>query len=515
MCKQVFLILVLLICCGLVLSQCAEGADNDPVYKGKTLSEWVKQTKDKSANSRAEAATALGGISNKAAIQALIECWRDENGIVRRNAAFALKKIGKPAVPALIKTMLGHKVAKCRQNAARTLGMIGDKSAVPSLGKALENDKDEGVRVNASYALSFIFTDRKLVPVLIKALNDKRKSVRFNALSGLEKITGHKFGDDIEQWCSWWKRAGKKEIAPLDEKTLKKYIAQLKDKTPKLRAKAAFTLGAKRIKSAVPALIDALNEKDVAVLQYVIHALGNIGDKSAVPALFNMPANKDRKIRLSVIVAFAKLKARSAVPLFLKASQDKDKEIRTYAIIALCQINDKTAVPVLIKAMKHENAKIRGSVATALGEIGDKSAVPALVDALKDDVYIVRGIAAGVLGDMGDESVVPALIDAMDDENALVRNQILGTLRHLTGQKFGQDADKWRTWWQNTKGAAEKIKRYKKKPVKEWLAQLHDENKARRVEAVEALGLIGDKSLVPALIKEAVIDDEGRSIRQE
>ena len=74
---------------------------------------------------------------------------------------------------------LGHKKANGRANAAGALGRIG-KDAVPALIQALK-DQDVGVRWNAAGALKKIGTPEAIkatIPTLIQALQDQDADVR-------------------------------------------------------------------------------------------------------------------------------------------------------------------------------------------------------------------------------------------------------------------------------------------------------------------------------------------------
>jgi HEAT repeat protein len=153
-------------------------------------------------------------------------------------------------VPALIET-LGDK--DVRRVACEALGEIGDASAVPVLIEAV-GDEYEDVRWTACGALEEI-GDASAVPALIKALGDWNKTVRTTAGEALKKI-------------------GKPAVPAL--------IKALWDSNWDLRRTACWVLGWIRDASAVPALIEALGDKDIRRVAY--EALVQIGEP-AVPHL--------------------------------------------------------------------------------------------------------------------------------------------------------------------------------------------------------------------------------------
>lgn len=85
-------------------------------------------------------------------IQHLIRSLGDDSYAVRYPARDALEKIGRPAVPFLIKT-LQEKDPITRSLVCDLLGKIGDRKAVGPLKKMLK-DEDWGVRVSAREALN-------------------------------------------------------------------------------------------------------------------------------------------------------------------------------------------------------------------------------------------------------------------------------------------------------------------------------------------------------------------------
>ena len=128
----------------------ARGADaptpdgNQAMYRGKTISEWVRLLKAPEHSTRSTAATQLGKIGSeaKAAVPALTDALKDKHGQVRTAVAEALGKIGaeaKTAVPALTDA-LKDKDERVRETTALSLGLIGPaaKAAMRRSGRNAE-----------------------------------------------------------------------------------------------------------------------------------------------------------------------------------------------------------------------------------------------------------------------------------------------------------------------------------------------------------------------------------------
>jgi len=260
-----------------------------------------------------------------------------------------------------------------RSIAAVTLGEIGPEAedAVPILIKLLQDQDAEGfVRANAATALGKIGEGAsKAVPALINALRDQDKYVRKDAAEALEKIG-----------------------TPRTIKTVKD-----------------------RYRVVIP--------------------LGWIGSEDEVPALIQALQNKDKDVRVNAIVTLGQIESEDVVPVLIDALQDQDGWVRVNAAWTLGQRGESAskAVPILIKALRDQDEWVRYHAAMALGEIGESAskAVPALVNALQDQDKYVRRYATGALGKIG-KATVPALIQTLKDESInapLFATWTFGTLR--------------------------------------------------------------------------------------
>jgi HEAT repeat protein len=116
----------------------------------------VKALGDGFLGVRLKAAFALGRIGEPA-IEPLIKALEDGNGLVREAAVEALRAMktlsntGDARVVQPLIKLLGDKNQAARQGAAKVLGMIGDARAVEPLGKVLGHD-DAGHHVSAAVA---------------------------------------------------------------------------------------------------------------------------------------------------------------------------------------------------------------------------------------------------------------------------------------------------------------------------------------------------------------------------
>ena len=212
---------------------------------------------DLAREGRMPGVVALGEIKGAKAVPLLIEALGNE--ALKTEAMRALKKIGKPAVPKLVKA-LGAQEPKMRRRAAEILGNIRDQKAAPALADAL-NDRDAVVRRKAAEALGKV-CDSKEARGLVKARNDADPSVRRKAAEALERMRG--------------------------KTAVQRLMKALGDEKAPVREKAAEALGRLRERGAVPQLIKALDDPCVDVAYAAARSLGWIRDSRAIPPLLKI-----------------------------------------------------------------------------------------------------------------------------------------------------------------------------------------------------------------------------------
>ena len=152
---------------------------------------------------RSDAIYVLGEIGDPKAVPALIRAmYVEKQGTVYPEANEALQKIGKPAVPELIKTLLGKNeevnqlaeksnfvVGAVEGKAAETLGDICDPSAEDALIKMIKSNEDNPIaKSKAAFALGRM-QSKKAAPIMAKLAEDEEDpSVRAHYLLAINLI---------------------------------------------------------------------------------------------------------------------------------------------------------------------------------------------------------------------------------------------------------------------------------------------------------------------------------------
>ena len=371
------------------------------------LADWLEALTDPDDATREEAAQALIKLADPAATDALIEALQDDYWSVRMYAGHALAKIGGSRVVEALIPMLGDSIKECRDGTVDDFAAIG-AAAGERLVAALRDERWR-VREGAAKALGLI-KDRRAVDGLIAALRDRDGSVRTIAAEALGRIGDPKA---IKGLMALFKDTSKLvrvaatiALTQIGEPTVEPLIEGLKDENFQVRLHSVQALGGitsdyptgrswLQDSRPVPPLIALLKDKDRAVREDAAIALGMIGDSSAVPAL--VEAMQDGAVRVRAIMALGMIAdPRSVEPLIrvlegvginLKGTPmpgcivSEEWFIREQAALALGHINDLRSVPALCQALK--DTRLREKASQALIELGPQ-VIDMLVDFIND-----------------------------------------------------------------------------------------------------------------------------------
>jgi HEAT repeat protein len=342
--------------------------DEDPVQRGKKLSEWI-------------------------------DLLQNGKTIGQRKAGLlAVQLIGprksRKVTPALIAALRENTEETIRSGAARALGDIASKARdeddIPiekirdALAASLRSDKKPVVRRAAARALGEM-QGRAIgaVDVLALALKDADADTRTEAASSLRQIG--KYADD----------------ALSDLQTALKN-AKLERLT---RLHCAHALGRIGKAEAVPALKDILADakNDGELRRACAEALGQLGQKAveSVPTLAAVLTAKDSEVGLRRAAAESLDRmgsdAGAALPALRMALKDEDQFVRSLSLHTISHLgrdlgdDRKSVIDGILAAMDDNVLEVRITAIEALGNLGteglgdqNKSAVTRLTAATRD-----------------------------------------------------------------------------------------------------------------------------------
>ena len=246
-----------------------------------TVSEQIAALSDEDWAIREEAATLLGSLNDARAVLPLTKLLRDTDRAVREAAIGSLSALGSASVPALA-GCLADPALQVQEAASAILASIADARVFRPLVEAL-GSRDWIVRMHAAKGLGRI-GDPEAVSVLMPLLQDKVKAVREEASSALAAI-------------------GAAAVLGL--------IQALEHDDWLVRLHAVEALGKLKSPDSVDPLLRALfNERDSAIREDVVRALGAIRDARAVDYLVTVM--KEPGLRLLAVEALGHIGSSSA-----------------------------------------------------------------------------------------------------------------------------------------------------------------------------------------------------------
>ena len=278
----------------------------------------------------------------------------------------------------------------------------GEDRSLLSLIEELTNGEDQGTREDAAYTLGDLGESEALPALLGAALNDESVAVRLAAGTAILRI-------------------GIEELIRI----------LLNHEDPLVRGNAAEILGvyassnifgADGRSKAVDALLQALSsDVDARVRTASIMALEKIGGEAAeIGVLQAAVADEEVSVREVAVRALGNMKARwTAEEIVTLLREDANAVIREASAWTLGELKEAVALQPLIEARHDPVEAVREAAAEALR----KWLIPDLTIILQEaDDPVQRAAAAKLLGETGDIAVVPALNWGLNDPVDVVRS---------------------------------------------------------------------------------------------
>jgi HEAT repeat protein len=377
---------------------------------------------DSDDNVRATAAYYLIDLDEKIkpALKSLANSLNDSNKRVRWHIAWIHLKFAwdpQPATAVVLK-LLEDPDDGFVAVVANSLRDIGTP-AIPILRKALRN-QNATVRKHAGLVLLAIGPGA--VPDLLDALKDPDAGVRWQAVGNLCQVAYDRSKDEL---------TARLVIASL-------MTALAKDANKEVRAEAATCLALLAAKAtvAVPALIDALDDREPIVHYAAMRALAAIGPaaKPALPRLVEMVENApaDRPAQEEVRALIANVD-NDSYALRSKATHALER-LGRIAVTPLREALEKSPsleanrrLRTLLDRLERQEREYGVAAVVALGGIGveARSAVPVLLATLNDKARSreMHMCVARALGTIHSENpaVVAALTSMLRDKDGVVR----------------------------------------------------------------------------------------------
>lgn len=191
------------------------------------------------------------------------------------------------------------------------------------------------------------------------------------------------------------------------------------------------------VKAAINDIAKAIDDPEIRVRAAAAYALGAQRDRVVTPHLIRAAADKDLNVRFAAVVAMGRVQDPKTVDTLLGALRDKDDDVRGYAAYALGDIGDRRATERLCERLREDLiSKVRGMSAMALGSLKDPASKKTLLARLQkeDDAKALAAVIYAT-GQLRDPSTRAAIERHAKHKSTEVREYVKDALKTLDAPK--------------------------------------------------------------------------------
>ncbi len=371
-----------------------------------------------------EAAKALGGLRDTAAVPFLVDLMQTPNRAISTEAITALGCIGDTAaIPPLVAT-LAHRDWRISSTAAQALVKIGD-AAFPALQQVVQQADSRRQRIHAVEILAQMQQPDAAALVLAFTHSDDLEA-RFAAVAALQHLDSKtalprliECLDDTDQ--PDWSMQRICDVAANILENMGSREASTAVKKWRLSQLRNIRIGRKSVDAVVNAPAETATVQ-VALADGAASAPENASTcvpestpaKSTAKASPKASSGKTVKERLLRVLQRATTQAAPAAAASASASDgDFDWMQQRDRATALGDEPAETAVPELLTLVTHDESQVRAAAITSLAKFkSNEQVLPALLQALRDGEYLVADTAASALKTLG-VNPIPGLLYAI------------------------------------------------------------------------------------------------------
>jgi cyclophilin family peptidyl-prolyl cis-trans isomerase/HEAT repeat protein len=388
----------------------------------------------------------------------LIRLLNDREARVRRRAALAIGRVGRPEGVAPLTDLLDDGEVEVRQMAAFALGLIGDPSARPALLNALK-DPNPVMQGRAAEALGTLAdrSDAGAIGAMMQA------HIKAGALTGVEAddltyplappveairlglfalarlqaydaLAAAVIGPNGQAVSNWWpvayalQRVGDVRAAPA--------LMALVNTPGRYSASFAVKgLGSAKVTQAAPLLRQIVEQRKLPapVVIQAVRSLIAVEDTGAVPLLTKvlLDASLDATLRLEAMAAFRALVTSDSRDLLLDLVSNSQPAIRGAALQALARVDPESFLSALASLEADRDWTVRVAMANALGTLPAAQSFPRLNVMLPDTDPKVASAVLTALASSKADGVERLLIERLSAEDLSIRAAAANALAEL------------------------------------------------------------------------------------
>lgn len=322
-----------------------------------------------------------------------------------------------------------------RRRTAEVLGDLADVSthdddedAVRALVYTVTEDDDESVRARAIDALY-----RYGQPALDHLIDEM---ANFDTEEAPDWVTSRTVIGWLDADYPEFRMVAAAALGRMgDETAVPHLLDALDDSAPRVRERAARSCGRIGDSRCVPALADRLDDRNPIVQQAAANALGSIGSQPALEPLIPLARADNEELRRIAVDELGQFGSFKPIVVLLKTLEDDSESIQRTALVSLIQL--------FVDAPPDRSKTVRGTVAEQLQRIDTAAVVPPLLDVMSESQrWEIRRNATWLLGTVADpdsdtrDDVYDCLIDALDDEDEQTAKLAAASLASLDSDEL-------------------------------------------------------------------------------
>jgi HEAT repeat protein len=187
------------------------------------------------------------------------------------------------------------------------------------------------------------------------------------------------------------------------------------------RRSALVALGRTRAPEGIPALSEALRDKDPEARNAALRGLGRLGSPEAAEEILHWVAESGLNVPILPLQNALINCSRERPQILLPYLQLAGPQLREVLARVLGEVASPSLGAELIGLADDELPELRAAAARALSNAQPGHSIEVLGELSRDNVWFVRLRAVVALGKLCDREAIPYLITALTDSNRLVR----------------------------------------------------------------------------------------------
>jgi HEAT repeat protein len=230
------------------------------------------------------------------------------------------------------------------------------------------------------------------------------------------------------------------EIRPLQDLArrsglMENRVGQVRHGRGWTRRLALIALGRMQLPESIPALSEALHDRNNEIVVDAIRSLGQIGTPEAARPILQQISQKPHQYPQQVLQAALANCYRSDLQMLLLEVMEAKDDLRPVLARSLAEVATDKLSGDLMRLATDSLAEVRACAARIIAAAKPAYALNILSLLAGDSEWFVRLRAAVAIGDLGEKRGIPLLVNALCDRNRFVRLRAASELLSFRGEE--------------------------------------------------------------------------------